>query len=85
MEEANASVRKNLFFRQSFMNFISGAGNADGSRMHTNLIRLGLHLENMRPELVVALYPSLLFEESTFFFSEIIQTLVQGLVQGQLN
>lgn len=54
-------------------------------QQNANLIRLGLHLEKMRLELVVALYPGLLFEERTFIFSEIVQTLVQGHVRDQLS
>ena len=50
-----------------------------------NLIRLGLHLNNVRLELVVVLYPSLLFEEGTFLISETVQTLVQGRVGARLS
>lgn len=50
-----------------------------------DLIRLGLHLNNVRFELVVVLYPRLFFEEGTFFVTEIVQTLVQGLVGDRLS
>jgi hypothetical protein len=43
-----------------------------------DLIRLGLHLNDVRLQFVVVLYPSLLFEEGTFFIIEIVQTLIQG-------
>ena len=43
-----------------------------------DLIRLGLYLNDVRLQFVVVLYPSLLFEEGTFFVIEIVQTLVQG-------
>jgi hypothetical protein len=46
----------------------------------TDLKCLGLHSKNMCLELVVVWYAGLLFEESTFFFSEIVQTVVQGEV-----
>ena len=52
--------------------------------MVTHLIRLGLHLNNVRLELVVVLYASLLFEEGTFFVSEIVQTLVQDPVGAKI-
>ena len=48
--------------------------------MVANLIRLGLHLNNMCLQLVVVLYPGLFFEKGTFFIIERVQTLVQGLV-----
>ena len=43
-----------------------------------NLIRLSLDLKYMRLELSVVLYPSLLFEEISFFISEIVEPFVQG-------
>ena len=50
-------------------------------RQHTglaNLIRLSLHLKDVRLEFVIVLYPSLWLEESTFFVREIVQTFVQS-------
>jgi len=49
---------------------------------NTDLICLGLQSKNMRLEVVIVWYPGLLFEEGTFFFSEIVQTLVQGGVEA---
>jgi hypothetical protein len=45
-----------------------------------NLIGFGLDLINVRLELLLVLYPSLIFEKGPLFIIEIVQTLIQGLV-----
>lgn len=50
-----------------------------------NLVRLGLQLKDMHLQLVVILYPSLLFEETTFIIGEVVQTFVQGAFMMQLS
>jgi hypothetical protein len=42
-----------------------------------DLVCLGLQLKNMRFELIIILYTSLLLEVCTFVFVEVIQILVQ--------
>ena len=53
--------------------------------MVANLIRLGLHLNNVCLQLVVVLYARLFFEKGTFLIIESVQTLVQGLVVARLS
>jgi len=76
MEGTDARVRINLFSDNLSHEQLLHA--AIPRFAGTNLICLGLHSKNMRLELVIVLYSGLLFKEDTFFFSEFVQTLVQG-------
>ncbi len=52
-----------------------------GCKPHTTLLALGKDAL----KIVVGWYPSLLFEEGAFFFSEVVQTLIQGHVRGETS
>jgi hypothetical protein len=85
MEPVDAGIRMNLFLDKA-RHKVEIHGPAIDQYQYdlpshaepTNLIRLSLHLKYMRLELLIVLYPSLLFEESTAFIGEFVESFVQG-------